>query len=170
MITSIVCPRVSVFHLDFVSYRLAQAAVLAGIPRLKKEGARTRKPNDYFAEMAKSDEHMQRVRHRLLDEERRAEESAKARRLRELKKFGKQTQVAVLQRRQEEKRQLMDQIKKFRKGQKDALDFLDKPGAGAPAGGKKEEKRNAQSSKRFVLVDVPCICESHNCVALGLST
>lgn len=98
--------------------------------------------------MSKSDEHMQRVRHKLLDEEKRAEESAKARRLRELKKFGKQTQVAVLQRRTEEKRQLMDQIKKFRKGQKDALNFLDQPGAAPPMGA--EKKKGPASTKQSV--------------------
>lgn len=47
--------RESMFH------RQAQAAVLEGIKRLKSLGIPIRRPDDYFAEMAKSDDHMQKV-------------------------------------------------------------------------------------------------------------
>ncbi len=43
------------------SYRLAQAAVQEGLPRLKKAGIPTKRPDDYYAEMAKTDEHMKKV-------------------------------------------------------------------------------------------------------------
>lgn len=43
------------------SYRQAQAAVVKGIERLHKLGIPTKRPEDYFAEMAKSDEHMKKV-------------------------------------------------------------------------------------------------------------
>ena len=43
------------------SYRLAQAAVIQGLEKLHKLGVPTKRPEDYFAEMAKSDEHMKRV-------------------------------------------------------------------------------------------------------------
>lgn len=43
-------------------HRQAQAAVLEGIPRLHNLGVKTKRPDDYFAQMAKSDEHMQKVR------------------------------------------------------------------------------------------------------------
>ena len=43
------------------SYRLAQACVLQAIPRLHAMGLKTKRPEDYFAEMAKSDAHMKKV-------------------------------------------------------------------------------------------------------------
>lgn len=48
-------------HLTFTSYRQAQTAVLEGLPKLHKLGVQTRRPEDYFAEMAKSDMHMKKV-------------------------------------------------------------------------------------------------------------
>lgn len=46
------------------SYRQAQATVLEALPRLKKLNIFTKRPEDYFAEMAKSDQQMQKVRPR----------------------------------------------------------------------------------------------------------
>lgn len=43
------------------SYRQAQAAVLFGLEKLKKLKIPTQRPNDYYAEMAKSDAHMKKV-------------------------------------------------------------------------------------------------------------
>ena len=40
---------------------LFQAAVLEGIPRLQAEGVPTRRPDDYLAQMVKSDEQMDKV-------------------------------------------------------------------------------------------------------------
>ena len=43
------------------SYRQAQATVLQGVSKLHKLGIKTKRPEDYFAEMAKSDDHMKKV-------------------------------------------------------------------------------------------------------------
>lgn len=43
------------------SYRQAQATVLEALPLLNKHNIATKRPDDYFAEMAKSDQHMQKV-------------------------------------------------------------------------------------------------------------
>jgi len=48
-----------------VSHRQAQAAVLEGIARLHSLNIATKRPDDYFAEMVKSDEHMKKVTHDL---------------------------------------------------------------------------------------------------------
>ncbi|KAM7286685.1 putative rRNA-processing protein EBP2 [Ixodes scapularis] len=118
------------------SYRQAQAAVLSGIPRLHQLGVPTKRPDDYFAQMAKSDDHMTKVREKLLSKKTALERSEKARKLRELKKFGKKVQVEVLQKRQKEKREMMDNLKKFKKGQ-GSLDFLENTGRkGGPQRGK----------------------------------
>lgn len=49
------------FMLLCCSYRQAQATVLAALPKLHKLQIPTKRPEDYFAEMAKSDQHMQKV-------------------------------------------------------------------------------------------------------------
>lgn len=52
-------------HNDFMRemtfYRQAQATVLQGFSKLEELGLPTVRPSDYFAEMAKSDDHMQKV-------------------------------------------------------------------------------------------------------------
>jgi hypothetical protein len=45
-----------------LSFLQAQEAAIQGIKRLHGLGIATRRPDDYFAEMAKSDEHMKKVR------------------------------------------------------------------------------------------------------------
>lgn len=43
------------------SYRQAQATVLEAIPRLKSANIATKRPDDFYAQMAKTDEHMKKV-------------------------------------------------------------------------------------------------------------
>ncbi len=43
------------------SYRIAQAAVLEAIPKLHELSIPTKRPNDYYAEMIKTDAHMVKV-------------------------------------------------------------------------------------------------------------
>ncbi|XP_023230233.1 probable rRNA-processing protein EBP2 [Centruroides sculpturatus] len=110
------------FKRELTFYRQAQGAVLECIPRLKKLGVPTKRPDDYFAEMAKSDEHMKRIREKLLHKQLVIERSEKARKLRELKKYGKQIQHEVLQKRQKEKKELLESVKKYKKGQKESFE------------------------------------------------
>ncbi|KAL1302950.1 hypothetical protein AAFC00_003269 [Neodothiora populina] len=77
---------------------------------LKKENVAFSRPADYFAEMVKSDEHMGKIKQKLIDEAAGKKASAEARRQRDLKKFGKQVQVAKLQERSKEKRDTMEKI------------------------------------------------------------
>ena len=42
---------------EMLLYRQAQAAVLKGLPRLQSLRVKTKRPDDYFAKMAKSDQH-----------------------------------------------------------------------------------------------------------------
>eukprot|EP00088_Acartia_fossae_P070213 TRINITY_DN933_c0_g1_i4.p1 TRINITY_DN933_c0_g1~~TRINITY_DN933_c0_g1_i4.p1 ORF type:complete len:347 (-),score=133.04 TRINITY_DN933_c0_g1_i4:102-1142(-) len=136
-----------VIHNDFkremLFYRQAQSAVLEGIKRLQSMSVPTRRPDDYFAEMVKSDEHMQKIRQKLLTKQQDHERIEKIRKMRELKKYGKKVQVEVQQNRAKEKRQLMENVKKFRKGKIDDLDFLENGGGG---GG--EEKQNPHQNKK----------------------
>ena len=49
------------FKREMGFYRQAQAAALEGLARLKSMNVPTKRPEDYFAQMAKTDEHMQKV-------------------------------------------------------------------------------------------------------------
>lgn len=56
-----VCSPVVVLCVPTYSYRQAQATVLEALPLLNRLGVATKRPDDYFAEMAKTDQHMQKV-------------------------------------------------------------------------------------------------------------
>ena len=51
--------------IEFFSYRQAQASVLEGVSKLHKLGIKTKRPEDYFAEMAKTDDHMKKVKTKI---------------------------------------------------------------------------------------------------------
>lgn len=82
---------------------------------LKAEGLPFSRPKDYFAEMVKDDGHMEKVKAKLIEEATAKKASAEARKLRDLKKFGKQVQVAKLQERAKEKRETLEKIKALKK-------------------------------------------------------
>lgn len=50
------------FKREMLFHRQAQAALLEGVARLTALGIATQRPEDYFAEMAKSDTHMHKVK------------------------------------------------------------------------------------------------------------
>lgn len=112
------------FKREMNFYKQAQMAVAEALPKLKKLGIPTARPADYFAEMVKTDDHMQKVREKLLTKELSMEKSEKAKKLRAMKKFGKKVQQEVIQKRQQEKRQMLESVKKFRKGQKAKPEFM----------------------------------------------
>lgn len=118
-------PVLNDFRRENMFHRQAQGAVMDGITRLKKLGVLTSRPDDYFAEMAKSDTHMQKVRENLLKKQTIAQRSEKVRELRQQKKIAKQMQVEATLKKHAEKRKLMEEVKKYRKGIRKDLDFLD---------------------------------------------
>ncbi|KAG7661874.1 EBP2 [[Candida] subhashii] len=73
------------------------------------------RPMDYFAEMVKSDEHMDKLKNKLLTEAANKKASEEAKKQRSLKKFGKQVQHATLQERAKQKRETLDKIKSLKK-------------------------------------------------------
>ena len=141
------------FKREMKFYRLAQGTVTACLPRLQSMSIKTRRPDDYFAEMAKSDVHMKKVRQKILSKQMSAERSEKAKKMRELRKYGKKVQQEVLLKRQKEKKEMIESVKKYRKGQAgaEALSFLDdnKGGKGQQKGkdGQKNPKREFKNKK-----------------------
>jgi len=140
-----------VIHNDFkremLFYRQAQAAVLEALPRLHSMNIATKRPNDYFAQMAKTDDHMQKIRQKLMTKQVGNERAEKVKKLRELKKYGKKVQIEVQQKRLKEKKDLMEDVKKFKKGQTDNLDFLENEKTRRKGDAKSAGKRKARDSK-----------------------
>ena len=98
------------------SYNQALEAVEVGRQRVLAAGVKFDRPNDYFAEMVKSDDHMARIRQRLANESARIKRSEEAAKQRALKKYGKQAQAEKLQERAKAKSAELEKIKMIRKG------------------------------------------------------
>ncbi|KAG7272149.1 hypothetical protein CRUP_010218 [Coryphaenoides rupestris] len=132
------------FQREMFFYRQAQATVLEALPHLKKLNISTKRPQDYFAEMAKSDNQMQKIRKKLIARQAILEKSEKAKKLREQRKFGKK--VEVIQKRQKEKKAMMNAVKKYQKGMTDKLDFLE--GDKKSPAGAKQKNPKADAAKK----------------------
>lgn len=96
-------------------YKIARAAALEARTLLKKENIPFARPSDYFAEMVKSEGHMERIHKKQYDEAAERKGREEARRLRDAKKFGKQTQIAKEQERAKQKRDTLDKIKDLKR-------------------------------------------------------
>ncbi|KAL5341530.1 eukaryotic rRNA processing protein EBP2-domain-containing protein [Aspergillus crustosus] len=103
---------------ELAFYKTAQSATLLARKLLKKEGIPFTRPGDYFAEMVKTDEHMGKIKKKLYDEAAGKKAAAEARKQRDLKKFGKQVQVAKLQQRAKEKKESLERIADLKKKRK----------------------------------------------------
>ncbi len=77
---------------------------------LRREGVPFTRPTDFFAETVRSDETMQKVKAKLVEEATAKKASAEARKQRDLKKFGKQVQVQKVQERAKQKRETLEKI------------------------------------------------------------
>ena len=75
------------------------------------------RPADYFAEMVKSDAHMERIRQRLLDESAGMKRAEEKRKEREGKKFGKQVQLEKIKERQQNKKEIEERLKGLKRSE-----------------------------------------------------
>jgi rRNA-processing protein EBP2 len=100
---------------ELAFYKVCQSAADSARSLLKKEDIPFTRPGDYFAEMVKTDEHMGRIKKKLYDEAASKKAAAEARKQRDLKRFGKQVQVAKLQQRSKEKRETLEKISALKK-------------------------------------------------------
>lgn len=145
-------PVVNDFKRETMFHRQAQAAVIDGISRLKKLSLKTIRPEDYFAEMVKTDDHMHKIRENLARKQQAAQRSEKVRQLRQQRKVGKQMQIEATLKKHSEKKKMLDEVKKYRKGIRKDLDFLDdkkKPGnRGNSNNGKNSNNQSNSRSKR----------------------
>ncbi|KAI9820966.1 MAG: rRNA-processing protein and EBNA1-binding protein ebp2 [Thelocarpon impressellum] len=105
-------------ELAFYAQSLEAVRMARGL--LRREKAPFTRPADYFAEMVKSDEHMGKIKQKLVDEAAGKRAAADARRQRDLKKFGKQVQVAKLQERDKQKREMLEGVKALKRKRQSA--------------------------------------------------
>lgn len=95
---------------ELTFYKQALDASVEARRLLTKEGAPFTRPNDFFAEMVKTDEHMGKIKGKMVSEAANKKASSDAKKQRDLKKFGKQVQVAKLQERDKARKQTIDKI------------------------------------------------------------
>lgn len=77
---------VLVLHL---SYNLTLASLHKALALCEEHGVKHQRPEDYYAEMVKTDDHMLKLKDHLLAEKRRKEERVKTVKERQMKKFAK---------------------------------------------------------------------------------
>ncbi|XP_057311380.1 probable rRNA-processing protein EBP2 [Hydractinia symbiolongicarpus] len=135
------------FKREMLFYCQAQMAAKEALSRLRSLDIPTERPDDYFAEMVKTDVHMQKIRQKLLDRKTSMEKSEKAKKQRQLKKIGKKVQQDVLQKRQQEKKKMLETVDRIKKGKEKFNDFH-KRNDDDMFNVSKEDKRSGQKRKR----------------------
>lgn len=100
---------------ELAFYKASLEATSIAKKKLLQQKIAFHRPLDYFAEMLKTDDHMEKLKQRLIQEESEKLARQEARRQRNLKKFGKQVQIQTLQKRQQEKKDTLDKIKSLKK-------------------------------------------------------
>lgn len=104
---------------ELAFYKQALNAAVVCRKKAKQADIPFDRPVDYFAEMVKSDEHMTRLKNKLIEEEKEKLGIQEARKQRELKKYGKKVQHEKLQQRQKEKREMLDKVNNLKRKNKD---------------------------------------------------
>jgi rRNA-processing protein EBP2 len=106
-------------------YKLALEAVPFARAQCAKHDIPFSRPNDYYAEMVKSDEHMERVRTKLVEESQGIKKSEEAKKQRELKKYGKQIQHEKLKQRDADKKNFNDKMAGVKRKRKEGMEIGD---------------------------------------------
>ncbi|KAK6936349.1 Eukaryotic rRNA processing [Dillenia turbinata] len=83
--------------------------------KLESMGLPFLRPSDYYAEMVKTDSHMEKIRGSLLAEKREIEEREEKRKAREAKKLAKEVQAEKQKERAKQKKEMIESVKKWRK-------------------------------------------------------
>ncbi|KAK8521348.1 hypothetical protein V6N12_005257 [Hibiscus sabdariffa] len=87
----------------------------AAFDKFQSMGLPFLRPPDYYAEMVKTDAHMQKVKGKLLAQKRQIEESEERRKARDAKRIAKEVQAEKLKERAKQKKQEIEEVKKWRK-------------------------------------------------------
>lgn len=96
-------------------YRVALAAVKEGRARLAKHNVPYKRPEDFFCDMLKSDDHMARVKDRLLFEQKKITAVEERRKQQENRKFSKALKSHKAKEKTEDKKRTLDAVKQWKK-------------------------------------------------------
>ena len=112
-----------VFFLFISSHTQALDAVIAARGELERLHIPYRRPDDYFAEMLKSDAHMAKVKTRIIEETTRMSAVERRQAERNAQAFAKQSAVEKAKQKASEKRSSMDALKQWRKNKDNRPDL-----------------------------------------------
>ena len=100
---------------ELVFYGQALRAAKVAVGKFEEAGQRWARPDDYYAEMVKDDQHMQRVKAKLLLEKQQMDDAEERRKAREAKRFAKHVQAEKLKERAQAKKAQIKSVEKWRK-------------------------------------------------------
>lgn len=100
---------------ELAFYTQALEGTRQAFDKLQSMGLPFLRPADYYAEMVKTDGHMEKVKGRLLAEKRKMEEAEERRKAREAKRLAKEIQAQKLKERAKQKKEDIESVKKWRK-------------------------------------------------------
>ncbi|PON78123.1 Eukaryotic rRNA processing [Parasponia andersonii] len=100
---------------ELAFYNQALEGTKKAFEKLQSMGLPFLRPADYYAEMLKTDSHMEKVKGRLLAEKRKIEEAEERRKARESKKLAKEIQAQKQKERNKQKKEEIESVKKWRK-------------------------------------------------------
>ncbi|KAH3758156.1 rRNA processing protein Ebp2 [Pelomyxa schiedti] len=107
---------------ELTFYAQALDAVKRGFALCEQYQIKIRRPEDYFAEMVKSDEHLHRIQQNLSVEKKKLHAVEYVAKQRQNKKFGKKVQHEKELEKMKQKKEHMDKLKKWRSVRKDKED------------------------------------------------
>lgn len=103
---------------ELAFYTQALEGTRQAYAKLETMGIPFLRPPDYYAEMSKSDTHMEKVKGRLLAEKRSIEEAEERRKARDSKKLAKEVQAQKQKERNAQKKAAIETVKNWRKQRK----------------------------------------------------
>jgi rRNA-processing protein EBP2 len=137
---------------ELAFYEQGLAAALEGRKKYKELNKPFSRPNDYFAEMVKTDEQMSKIRQNMIEESESIKNAEAAKRQRDLRKYGKKVQTEKLLEKNRNKKMEMEKINRLKRKRSDnndddfdvSLDFDDNDNKNKP---QKSKKRLAKDKK-----------------------
>ncbi|XP_020589565.1 probable rRNA-processing protein EBP2 homolog [Phalaenopsis equestris] len=100
---------------ELAFYNQALHGARKAFEKIQSTGVPFLRPPDFYAEMVKSDNHMLKIKSRLLTEKKKIEEAEERKKAREAKKMAKEVQAQKVKERVKRKKEEIESVKKWRK-------------------------------------------------------
>lgn len=103
---------------ELAFYKQALVAAQTAAKNFEGKGVQWQRPDDYFAEMVKSDAHMDKVRKKLIEERSQMEAAEQAKKARESKRYAKQVEAERRKEKAQTKKKEVENVTKWRQQRK----------------------------------------------------